>query len=51
MKDVKIGIRIEIGEISAYKMLVRKPGRKRPLGRPKHRWEDNIKMVLKGMAF
>ena len=23
-----------------------KPEGKRPLGRPKHRWEDNIKMVL-----
>ena len=23
-----------------------KPGVKRPLGRPRHRWEDNIKMHL-----
>jgi hypothetical protein len=23
-----------------YKILVRKPERKRPLGRPRHRWED-----------
>ena len=23
-----------------------KPEGKRPLGRPKHRWEDNIKMAL-----
>ena len=23
-----------------------KPGGKRPLGRPRHRWEDNIKMDL-----
>jgi len=23
-----------------------KPEGKRPLGRPRHRWEDNIKMVL-----
>ena len=29
-----------------YKVLVRKPEGKRPLGRPSHRWEDNIKMVL-----
>jgi hypothetical protein len=29
---------------SAYKTLVGKPERKRPLGRPKRRWEDNIKM-------
>jgi hypothetical protein len=27
--------------------LVGKPEEKRPLGRPKHRWEDNIKMDLK----
>jgi hypothetical protein len=29
-----------------YKILVRKPKRKRPLGRPRHRLEDNIKMYL-----
>jgi hypothetical protein len=29
-----------------YRMLVRKPERKRPLGRPSRRWEDNIKMDL-----
>jgi hypothetical protein len=26
---------------------VRKPEGKRPLGRPRHRWEDNINMDLK----
>ena len=29
-----------------YRVLVGKPERKRPLGRPRHRWEDNIKMAL-----
>jgi hypothetical protein len=29
-----------------YRVLVGKPEGKRPLGRPGHRWEDNIKMVL-----
>ena len=29
-----------------YRVLVRKPDGKRPLGRDKHRWKDNIKMVL-----
>jgi len=29
-----------------YRVLVGKPERKRPLGRPKRRWEDNIKMDL-----
>jgi len=30
----------------AYRMLVGKPDGKRPLGRPRRRWEDNIKMAL-----
>jgi hypothetical protein len=29
-----------------YKVLVGKPEEKRPLGRPRPRWEDNIKMDL-----
>jgi len=29
-----------------YRVLVGKPEGKRPLGRPRHRWEDNIKMNL-----
>ena len=29
-----------------YKVLVGKPEEKRPLGRPRHRWEDVIKMDL-----
>ena len=29
-----------------YRVLVGKPEGKRPLGRPHHRWEDNIKMDL-----
>ena len=29
-----------------HKVLVGKPEGKRPLGRPRHRWEDNIKMYL-----
>jgi hypothetical protein len=30
----------------AYRILVGKPEGKRPLGRPRRRWEDNIKMDL-----
>jgi hypothetical protein len=30
----------------AYSVLVGKPEGKRPLVRPRHRWEDNIKIVL-----
>ena len=29
---------------NAYRVLVGKPDGKRPLGRPRSRWEDNIKM-------
>jgi hypothetical protein len=29
-----------------YTVLVGKPERKRPAGRPRRRWEDNIKMDL-----
>jgi hypothetical protein len=29
-----------------YRLLVRKPEGKRPLGRPRWRWVDNIKMDL-----
>jgi hypothetical protein len=29
-----------------YRRLVEKPEGKRPLGRPRRRWEDNIKMDL-----
>jgi len=31
-------------EIRVYRVLVGKPERKRPLGRPKRRWVDNIRM-------
>jgi hypothetical protein len=31
---------------NAYRLLVGKPEGTRPLGRPKRRWVDNIKMVL-----
>jgi len=34
-----------------YGVLVGKPGEKRPLGRPKLRWEDNIKMGLKEVGY
>jgi hypothetical protein len=34
-------------EIKVYKVLVGKPEGKRPLGRPRHRWEDGIRMDLR----
>jgi hypothetical protein len=30
----------------AYRVLVGRPEGRRPLGRPRRRWEDNIKMDL-----
>ena len=37
--------RMEEGR-DVHKVLVGKPEGKRPLGRPRRRWEDNIKMYL-----
>jgi hypothetical protein len=34
-----------------YKILVGKPEGSRPLGRSKHKWEDNIKMDLKEIGW
>jgi hypothetical protein len=38
--------RMEEGR-GVYRILVRRPEGKRPLGRPRRRWEDNIKMDLR----
>jgi hypothetical protein len=41
-----------MGEVrGAYNILVGRPERRRPLGRPRRRWEDNIKMDLKEIGF
>jgi hypothetical protein len=40
-----------IGNVHTYTVFVGKPERKRPLGRPRHRWEYNIKMVLQEMGW
>jgi hypothetical protein len=37
--------RMEEGR-GVYRILVRRPEGKRPLGRPRRKWEDNIKMNL-----
>jgi hypothetical protein len=36
---------------NAYTLLVGKPERKRSLGRPIRRWEDNIKIDLRGIGW
>ena len=35
---------------NAYRVSVGRPEGKRPLGRPRRRWEDNIKMDLRDMG-
>ena len=38
----------QVGERrGVYRVLVGKPEGRRPLGRPRNRWEDNMKMYLK----
>jgi hypothetical protein len=36
---------------NAYRILVGKPELKRPLGRPRRRWVDNIKMDLRDIVW
>jgi hypothetical protein len=38
---------VSITLYSAYKILIGKPEGKRPLGRPRRRWEDNINTDLR----
>jgi hypothetical protein len=41
-----------MGEVrGAYNILVRRPEGRRPLGRPRRRWEGNIKMDLGEIGF
>jgi hypothetical protein len=41
-----------MGEVrSAYNILVGRPEGRRPLGRPRRRWEDNIKIDLREIGF
>jgi hypothetical protein len=41
-----------MGEVrGAYNILVGRPEGRRPLVRPRHRWEDNIKMDLREIGF
>ena len=39
------------GEERLYRVLVGKPEGKRPLGRPRSRWKDNIKMDLQEVGY
>jgi hypothetical protein len=43
---------VHMGEVrGAYNILVGKPEGRRPLGRPRRRWEDNIKIDLREIGF
>jgi hypothetical protein len=47
-KFILMGHVARMGEMrNAYNILVGKPEEKIPLGRPRHRWEDNIRMGLR----
>jgi hypothetical protein len=37
-------------ERKVYKVLVGKPEGRRPLGRPRHRWEDGVRMDLRDIG-
>jgi hypothetical protein len=46
------GLVARMGEMrNVYKILVEKSEGKRPLGRPRRRWEDNIRMDLREMEW
>jgi hypothetical protein len=36
---------------TAYRILVGNPERKRPMGRPRRRWVDNIKMDVRAIGW
>jgi hypothetical protein len=38
-------------ERGAYRILVGRPEGRRPLGRPRRRWQDNIKMGLQEVGW
>jgi hypothetical protein len=40
-----------MGMRGACRVLVGKPEGQRPLGRPRHRWEDNFKMELQEVGW
>jgi hypothetical protein len=47
-----VGHVARVGEIrDAYNILVGKPVGNRPLGRPRRRWEDNIRMDLREITW
>jgi hypothetical protein len=49
---VRAGHVARIGEVrGAYNILIGRPEGRRPLGRPRRRWEDSIKTDLREIGF
>jgi hypothetical protein len=46
-----VGHVARIGRRNSYKIVVENPEGKKPLGRPRRRWEDNIKIGLREIGF
>jgi hypothetical protein len=42
---------MDVEKRNAYRIMVGKPEGKRTLGRPRHRWVDNIKMDLRELEW
>jgi hypothetical protein len=38
-------------EMNVYRVLVRKPEGRRPLGRPRRRWEDGLRIYLREIGW
>jgi hypothetical protein len=51
LSNLKIIMHIMGEKRNVYRILVGKPEGKRPLGRPRHRWVDNIKMDLREIGW
>jgi hypothetical protein len=47
-----VGHVARVGDVRDYfKIFIGKPKGRRPLGRPRHRWEDNIRMDLRELGW
>jgi hypothetical protein len=58
IRQIKTRIKMWAGHVAhigeerkLYKVLVGKPEGKRPLGRPRRRWEDGIRMDIREIAW
>jgi hypothetical protein len=50
--DMRLGVVARMGVVrNVHNIFVRKPEGKRSFGRPRRRWEDNIRMDLREMGW